>query len=264
MTILAPTEGKRPYTLCIDIGGTGLKANVLDADGNAVALRAKIATPYPNPPETLVASLAELVKDLPKAERASAGFPGMVRDGVVLTAPSFSTEAGTGSPVDPELVKKWSSFDLASALTTTLGVPTRVANDADVQSVAVVSGKGLELTITLGTGFGTGLLYNGNLMPHLEIAHMIFRKGQDFDHQIGNAARKKIGDKRWNQRVVKAISVMRVLMAFDHLYIGGGNSTRVDPSLLPDDVTIVSNTAGILGGIKLWDDDHIAVHPGAG
>ena len=90
------------------------------------------------------------------------------------------------------------------------------------------------------------------------------RKNETFDEQLGEAARKAVGNQKWRQRVALAIERMRALMYFDHLYIGGGNSTRVDPSLLPVDVTIVSNTAGILGGIKLWDDDHIAVHPGAG
>jgi len=253
-------DGPRPYTLAVDIGGTGLKASVLDANGNMVAPRVKIPTPYPNPPEQLVASLTELVTSLPKAERASAGFPGMVRDGMVLTAPSFSCVQGTGSPVDPALVEKWTRFNLSAELTKVFNIPTKVANDADIQSVAVVSGKGLELTVTLGTGFGTGMLYNGQLLPHLEISHLIFRKNETFDQQLGQAARKEIGNKRWNKRVLKAIDVMRTLMAFDHLYLGGGNSQHVLAETLPDDVTIVSNSAGILGGIDLWEPDHIGVH----
>jgi len=127
-----------------------------------------------------------------------------------------------------------------------------VANDADIQGAAVVSGHGLELVVTLGTGFGTGLFYNGVLLPHLEIAHQPFRKGEDYDEQLGEATRKEIGEERWNKRVAKAIANMRTLTAFDHLYIGGGNSRRVLRHHLPDDVTVVDNTAGILGGIRLW------------
>ena len=146
----------------------------------------------------------------------------------------------------------WDRFDLAGALTQELGMPTKAANDADIQGAAVVTGEGLELVITLGTGFGTGLFYDGELLPHLEVAHQPFRKGETYDDQLGEATRKEIGETRWNKRVLKAIDNMRALVFFDHLYIGGGNSRRVLRHHLPDDVTVVDNTAGILGGIRLW------------
>jgi len=200
------------------------------------------------------------VAPLPDTERASVGFPGMVRDGRVLSAPHFSTKAGPGTATEPDLLAKWSGFHLSHALTQAFGVPTKLANDADIQGAAVVSGTGLELTITLGTGFGTGLFYQGRLMPHLEIAHQPFRKGETYNEQLGEATRKEIGDERWNKRVTKAIAILRALMFFDHLYIGGGNSRRVKRDNLGDDVTIVDNTAGILGGIKLWESDHLGVN----
>ncbi len=141
-----------------------------------------------------------------------------------------------------------------------MGIPTKVANDADIQGAAVVSGRGLELVVTLGTGFGTGLFYQGQLMPHLEIAHQPFRKGESYDEQLGEATRKEIGEERWNKRVQRAIGNMRTLMFFDHLYLGGGNSRRVIRHQLPDDVTVVDNSAGILGGIRLWEPTHVAVN----
>ena len=118
----------------------------------------------------------------------------MVREGVVLSAPHFVTVAGPGTDVDHHLVKQWQRFDLAAALTEAFGIPTKAANDADIQGAAVVQGTGLELVITLGTGFGTGLFYNGELLPHLEIAHQPFRKGEDYDEQLGEATRKEIGE----------------------------------------------------------------------
>jgi len=253
-------EPRHPFTLAIDIGGTGLKASVLDADGVMVADRVRVPTSYPIPPDKLVSELSRLVAPLPAAERASVGFPGMVRGGRVLSAPHFSTKHGPGSSVDPGLFALWSKFDLASTLNASLGIPTKVANDADIQGAAVISGQGLELAITLGTGFGTGLFYEGQLMPHLEIAHQPFRKGETYNDQLGEATRKEIGDERWNKRVNKAIVTLRAMMFFDHLYIGGGNSRRVSRHHLHDDVTIVDNNAGILGGIKLWDSDHIGVN----
>jgi polyphosphate glucokinase len=251
---------RHPLTLAVDIGGTGLKASVLDADGAMAADRVKVPTPYPIPPEKLVSTLAKLVAPLPKAERASVGFPGMVRAGRILSAPHFCTKHGPGSPVDDELFAQWSHFNLSAALTESFGIPTKVANDADVQGLAVVSGKGLEFVMTLGTGFGTGLFYEGRLMPHLEIAHQPFRKGETYNDQLGEAARKEIGEERWNKRVQRAIKTMRAMMFFDHLYIGGGNSRRIVRDGLDDDITIVDNTAGILGGIKLWETDHIGVN----
>jgi polyphosphate glucokinase len=256
----AKAEPRHPFTLAIDIGGTGLKASVLDASGAMVADRVRVSTSYPLPPEKLVSMLTRLAAPLPAAERASVGFPGMVRDGLVLSAPHFSTKHGPGSAVDPDLAKQWSEYDLASELTTSFGLPTKVANDADIQGAAVVRGKGLELAVTLGTGFGSGLFYQGQLMPHLEIAHQPFRKGETYNEQLGEATRKEIGEERWNKRVHKAIANLRALMFFDHLYIGGGNSRRVTRQQLDDDVTIVDNTAGILGGIKLWEVDHLAVN----
>jgi len=255
----------RPYTLAIDIGGTGLKASVLDATGAMVAQRVRIATRYPMPPTGdcgMVPTLAKLVAPLPEADRVSAGFPGMVRSGLVLSAPHFTTRKGPGSPVDPELLEAWSRFDLAGALAEALGKPTKVANDADVQGAAVVLGVGLELVITLGTGFGTAVFMNGNLLPHLELAHHQFRKGETYNEQLGEAARKDIGDHRWNRRVRKAIDALDALMFFDHLYVGGGNARRVVRDDLGDllpRTTVVDNAAGILGGIKLWEGSHLGL-----
>src|ERR1035438_9450767 len=120
-------EPRHPFTLAIDIGGTGLKASVLDASGAMVADRVRGPTSYPLPPEKLVSMLPRLIAPLPTAERASVGFPGMVRDGLVLSAPHFSTEHGPGSAVDPNLAKQWSEYDLASELTSLFGLPTKVA-----------------------------------------------------------------------------------------------------------------------------------------
>ncbi|HXQ19013.1 MAG TPA: ROK family protein [Acidimicrobiales bacterium] len=265
-TRLAPGEAPtRPLTLAIDIGGTGLKASVLDAAGAMVADRVRVATSYPMPPEGdtgMVAALAKLVGPLPSADRVSAGFPGMVRKGHVLSAPHFVTESGPGSKVDPALERAWDDFDLAGVLAEALGKPTRVANDADVQGAAVVAGRGLELVITLGTGFGTAAFMDGRLLPHLEIAHQPFRKGETYNEQLGESTRKSIGDERWNRRVRKATDLLDALFFFDHLFIGGGNARRVTRDELGpvlEKTTIVDNNAGILGGIKLWDGGHLGL-----
>jgi polyphosphate glucokinase len=256
-----PTEETpaHPYTLSIDVGGTGLKASVLSKDGAMVADRVKVDTRYPMPPDGdtgLVAALTALVQPLPAADRVSCGFPGMVRNGLILSAPHFVTKKGPGTPVDGELFAAWSKFDLAGALATALGKPTKVANDADIQGAAVVEGNGFEVVITLGTGFGSALFMNGVLLPHIELAHQPFRKGETYNQQLGELARKSKGDESWNERVHEAITNLDALFFFDHLYIGGGNARRIDRDGLGDmleRITIVDNTAGILGGIKLWE-----------
>lgn len=241
----------RAETLSIDIGGTGLKASVLDPVGQMERDRVRIDTPYPLAPDKMVHVLADLVKPLGNYDRVSVGFPGMVRGGLILSAPHFVSPAGPGGEPTARLTAAWNRFDLQSALAATLGKPTKVANDADLQGSAVVRGNGFELVVTLGTGVGTALFYEGQLLPHLELAHHTFRKGQTYNEALGDAVRKQLGNKKWNKRVAEMIEVLRALTFFDHLYIGGGNSTRVDLKL-DKDVTLVDNSAGILGGIKLW------------
>ena len=230
----------RTRTLAIDVGGTGLKASVIDDTGRLLTDRVRVDTPVGSPPREIVEALARLVAPLGSFDRVSVGFPGVVRNGRVLTAPNLDN-------------KGWKDFALAGALGRALGKPVRVANDADVQGLAVIAGKGVEMVITLGTGFGTGLYLDGRLAPHLELSHHLFRKGETYDDHLGNAARKRVGNGRWNKRVRKAIRTLRALTSFDHLYIGGGNAKKIDFELDPD-VTVVSNDAGIRGGIALWQD----------
>lgn len=228
-------------TLAIDIGGSGLKAAVLDASAAMLSDRARIDTPVGAHPDAVVALLAELCAEMPPYDRIGAGFPGMVRDGVVRTAPNMGHDA-------------WRGFDLAGALSARLGRPARVANDADVQGLAVVAGEGIEMVLTLGTGFGTALYDDGRLCPHLEISQQPFRKGESYDEHLGNFARKAVGNQKWHRRVLRAIDNMRELVHFDRAYIGGGNAKKLGPDL-PDDVTVVDNLAGISGAVALWRDD---------
>jgi polyphosphate glucokinase len=239
-------------TLAIDIGGTGLKASVLDAAGQMEHDRVRVDTPYPLSPKKLVGALADLIRPLPAFDRVSAGFPGMVRAGQVLSAPHFISPTGPGGKPSKDLVAQWTGFDLQHSLGIALAKPTRVANDADLQGAAVVTGDGLEVVLTLGTGLGSAIFYEGKLTPHLELAHHPFLKGEEYNMAVGDAARKKLGAKKWNKQVAAAIDAVRALTFFDHCFIGGGNATRLTFKL-PDDITVVDNAAGILGGIKLWD-----------
>jgi polyphosphate glucokinase len=109
------------------------------------------------------------------------------------------------------------------------------------------------MVLTLGTGAGTALFREGDLMPHLELAHHPIHNNETYDEYIGDAALRRKGAKKWSRRVRKTITILRSLVHYDVLHIGGGNARRIiDP---PDDVQIGSNQAGLTGGIRLWDND---------
>src|SRR5215472_8820145 len=226
-------------TLAVDIGGSGIKAALLDASGAIIGARQRVPTPpRPVAPRDLLRAIDQAAAPLGAFERASVGFPGYVRDGKLLTAPNLGTETLAG-------------FDLQAALARHWGKPVRVLNDADVQGYGAIKGHGVEMMLTLGTGAGTAIFLNGEVMPHLELAHHPVSGSKTYDEYIGNAAREKKGKKTWNKRVAKVIEILREVVRFDHLYLGGGNAKDITFAL-PPDVTIVPNTDGLTGGIRLW------------
>jgi polyphosphate glucokinase len=235
----------QPRTLAIDIGGTGIKAALLDDTGKMIGERQRVPTPpKPVTPEDLVGAIDHAIMPLGTFERVSVGFPGYVRDGRVVTAPNLGTEM-------------LANFDLQSVLADLLGKPVRVLNDADVQGFGAIKGEGLEMVLTLGTGAGTAIFRDGEVMPHLELAHHPVSGNKTYDEYIGNAARRKKGRKAWSKRVAKVVDILREVVRFDHLYIGGGNAKDITFAL-PADVTTVSNTDGLTGGIRLWREDPTA------
>jgi polyphosphate glucokinase len=87
----------------------------------------------------------------------------------------------------------------------------------------------------------------------MELSHAPFRKGESFDTQLGNATRKDIGNDRWIGRVLQAIDAFDAFLYFDAIHIGGGNAKYLSEIELPPKARIVSNTAGLLGGARIWD-----------
>ncbi len=233
------TPAHDPLTLAIDIGGTRLKAGLLDASGTVVAGPNRVDTPRPSGPAAVVAALTQVVAPLGKFDRISVGFPGVVRSGRVLTAPNLGTEA-------------WHSYPLAADLSQRLDKPVRLLNDASVQGLGVIEGEGLECVITLGTGIGFALFQDGLLAPHLEMSQHPVRKDMSYDQYLGNAALRAVGRPKWNRRLARALVIIETLTTYDTLLIGGGNAKAIDIGL-PPNVRVVSNAAGITGGVRLWD-----------
>ena len=227
--------------LTVDIGGSGLKAALVDRRGRMRTERVRMKTPRPSTPRAIVRALASLVQSLgvdSSVIGVSVGFPGVVRRGTVVTAPNLGTEA-------------WRGFGLADALRTLWKKPVRVINDADLQALGAARGKGVEVVTTLGTGFGFAIVVDGRLSLHLELSQIPFRKGETYDAQLGEAARQRVGKKKWNRRLERAIEAIRALTKFDVLYIGGGNSRYVELDL-PRNVRLVTNECGMKGGAALW------------
>ena len=244
----------RVNTLAIDIGGSSFKATVLEPDGQMLLDRVRVDTPYPCSPDQFVETVTALVEPLPESARVSVGFPGMVRKGVVLHVPSLSREV-PGGPEVPKRAAPWTAYDLESRLRDALGKPVLVMNDADVQACAAVEGKGFELVLTLGTGVGTAVFSDGTLLPHMELSHFPWGKKDSYDILLGNAGRKKVGNVKWSKKVKKALADFDEVLFPDHVYLGGGNTKHltIDLADLGERVSVVPNTAGLLGGVRVWE-----------
>lgn len=251
----APAAPEDERTLAVDCGGGGIKASVLDAAGTLHVPPVRVPTPYPLPPERLVATVAAIAAGLPAADRATIGMPGMLRHGVVIATPHYVTRSGPRSKVDPELLTAWAGKDMAAAFSASLGYPVLVLNDAEVHGAGVVSGSGLELVLTLGTGLGSALFDGGTLAPHLELSHAPVRWNVTYDAYLGEHERRRLGDGAWSRRVRRAVEGLWPVFHWDRLYLGGGNARRIRPATLDalgDDVVVVPNSAGIVGGVRAW------------
>ena len=246
-------------TLAVDCGGTGLKASVLDAAGTLHARPVRVPTPYPLSTDRFLDAVSALAAGLPPADRATVGIPGMIRHGVVIVTPHYVTEAGPRSRPVPDLVEQWTGYDARAALEARLGLPTIVLNDAEVHGAGVVTGAGLELVLTLGTGLGCALFDGGVLAPHLELSQAPVRWGLTYDTYVGDRERRRLGPAFWSRRVRRVVDALRPVFVWDRLYLGGGNARVISPEMvaaLGDDVIIVPNTAGIVGGVRAWELGH--------
>ena len=238
---MSAKQSTDPTTLAIDIGGTGIKLVSLDEKGKPKAEFQRMLTPKPATPAKVLDVIEEMATKEGAFDRIACGFPGVVKKGVVHTAPN--------------LHKSWTNFKLEEVLRKKYGKPVRVANDAAVQGYGAIEGKGQELMITLGTGLGSSLFLHGKLVASLEMAHHPFRKGKTYEEVLGKKALDKEGVKHWNKMLRQAIGNWSSLFNYDHLYLGGGNTKHIKGKL-PNNAKITPNVNGIYGGVKLWEDDY--------
>ena len=231
--------------LAIDIGGTHIKATILNDDGKFLKEYEIEETPQPSSPAKVMAVIEDIAKHFPEYDKITAGFPGYIKNGIVKTAPKLGDSL-------------WKDYDLCKQLESVLGKPSILINDADLQGLSLATGKGVEMVITLGTGFGSAILNDGVLMPHIELSLHPVTATKSYNDYVGEAALLEIGKEKWNKRMKKVISILKTVFNYDHLYISGGNA-RLLTFKLDKNISIDDNKEGIKGGAVLWKEKETQV-----
>lgn len=256
-----PNPSKAPSTLGIgvDIGGTGTKGGIVDLrTGELVGDRFRIPTPKPATPEAVATVVKQIVDELQSRPDAPAPdshvgivFPAIIKDGVALSAANVD--------------KSWINTNVDALMTETLGREVEALNDADGAGLAEAyygAGRdktGLVMVITLGTGIGSAMILNGQLVPNAELGHLEI-DGHDAETQASAAARERedLPWKKWaKKRLQRYFSHVEFLFSPSLFIIGGGvskNSEKFVPYLdlkTPVEIASLRNNAGIVGA-ALW------------
>jgi len=245
--------GSRRVAIGVDVGGSGIKAAAVDLDtGEIIGLRHRVPTPQPSTPAAVVASIARMIKKIVTEVKLDAsvpvgvGFPTIVIDGITRSAANVDAS--------------WKDFDADTAMERVLGRPVHLVNDADAAGVAEMrfgagmGERGTVFLITLGTGTGSALFWNGTLVPNLELGHMEIR-GRDAERRSAAAARLRRGIswKAWASDLDEHLLAIEKLFSPRMFIIGGGVSKRADlfiPRLTVKAQVVpakLRNDAGIVG-----------------
>ncbi|ASE10658.1 polyphosphate glucokinase [Kocuria rhizophila] len=247
------------YGIGIDIGGTGTKGGIVDlTTGQLVGERFRIPTPQPATPQAVAGVVRQIVDELQSRPEAPAPdshvgivFPAIIKNGVALSAANVD--------------KSWINTDVDALMTETLGREVEALNDADGAGLAEAhygAGRGKEglvMVITLGTGIGSAMILNGQLVPNAELGHLEV-DGHDAETRASAAAREReqLPWKKWaTKRLQRYFSHVEFLFSPSLFVIGGGvskNSEKFLPYLelrTPVEIAALRNNAGIVGA-ALW------------
>jgi polyphosphate glucokinase len=234
--------------LGIDVGGTGMKAALVDVEtGELCGDRHRVATPRPATPDAMAGAIRQLVGEFDYQGTVGCCFPTIVSDGRARSVSNLN-EAWRDVPIDE-------TFERAT------GLPFVVVNDADAAAVAEMNlgaGRGLDglvLTITIGTGIGSGMYYDGQLIPNLELGHMAGKEGEPFEAYASKRAREaeQLSWLEWGARFNAFLVRAARVCSPDHIIIGGGTSKKFerfrDALTVPTPIHVAKflNNAGIIG-----------------
>jgi polyphosphate glucokinase len=233
--------------LGIDIGGTGMKAALVDLEtGELVADRFRVDTPKPATPQAMAVVVRDLVAHFEWTSPAGVGFPAVVRNGVV----------GSAANID----ESWIDVDADALFSQATGLDVHMINDADAAGLAEVrfgAGRGrsgVVMMLTFGTGIGSGLFIDGILVPNTELGHLEL-DGHDAEDRAAASARDRhdLSWTEWASRVEKYLRHVEALFSPDLFIVGGGASKqsgkwlpkiRIDTEIVPAQM---ANNAGIVG-----------------
>lgn len=240
--------------LGIDVGATGIKGAIVDLNkGELITERIKYPTPKPATPQAMTEVMKQIIADFKwKGKPVGVGFPAIIKEGVALSA----------SNIDDT----WLNFPIIGFLNKKLKCPINVINDADAAGLAEKkfgggsNKKGLVILLTLGTGIGSAIFYNGVLLPNTELGHLKY-KDSVAEKYASNSARelKELSFKSWGKELNKVLNHIEFILAPDHFIIGGGISKKFDKfkEFLKTEATIepakMLNNAGIVGAAMAYN-----------
>ena len=238
----------------IDIGGTGIKGAIVDvATGELLTDRMKLPTPEGGKPDDIldtVLALFDEIGDIGADAHVGVCFPAIVLGGRTMSAANVS--------------KKWIGLEAETLFEQKLGRDIHFVNDADAAGIAearygaAVGAKGLTILTTLGTGIGSAMLFNGELIPNSELGHLQL-DGQDAEHLASTSAKEKedLSWKQWAKRLQRYYEHLELLFSPDLILVGGGVSKSADEFLplldlrTPIIPAALRNNAGIIGAAAL-------------
>lgn len=236
------------HILGVDIGGSGIKGAIVDTtSGELLSERHRIETPQPASPEAVAAVLAQLVRHFNWSGPVGCGFPATVQHGIARTASNIA-KSFIGTHID----------DLFSNATQCTCYNVNDADAAGMAEMQFGEGKnhtGVVLLVTVGTGLGTAVFSNGQLVPNTELGHIYLENGFLAERYASDAVRKieDLGWKTWGNRFNTYLNTLEKLLWPDVIILGGGASKKFDkfsPQLnleAPVKPAAFLNQAGIVG-----------------
>lgn len=234
--------------LGIDIGGSGIKAAIVDTKtGELLSERHRIPTPKPATPEAVARVVKEMTDHFEWEKAVGCSFPTTIVDGKCIHSGNLS--------------EKWLNVKVDKLFKKETKLPFYVSNDADLAGVAEVNlgagkdEKGVTIVITIGTGIGSGLFYDGKLIPNLELGKMLHSDGTIIELFTADSVRKRedLTLKQWAFRFDSLLEYTRIVFSPSLIILGGGISKRYDEfkEYLETDVEVkvaeFRNNAGIIG-----------------
>ncbi|WP_397447034.1 polyphosphate--glucose phosphotransferase [Polaribacter sp. R77954] len=234
--------------LGFDIGGSGIKAAIVDTKiGELISERHRIATPKPATPEAVTKVVQEMVAHFNWKKAVGCSFPTTIVDGQCIHSGNLS--------------EKWLNVKVDKLFKKATKLPFYVSNDADLAGLSEVSlgagknEKGVTIVITIGTGIGSGLFYDGKLIPNLELGKMLHSDGKIIEYYTADSVRKKqdLSLKEWALRFDELLNYVRIVFSPSLIILGGGISKKYDDfkQYLTTDVNVkvaeFRNNAGIIG-----------------